>query len=153
MPAELLELHPAVPQAWWWWLVLASLFLVGAGLALVGLLRWRTLSRVEQTPVDDSLVRLRAAALGEVAAADQGDPMEQARLIGRAVRRFAGVAVDGDADYQTTAQLRIAAAKDPDLVEVFEISATVDRLAYRSASEAEVAALAERAREVILAWR
>lgn len=153
MPVDLPELHPALAQSWWWWLVVAGLVVAGLALITVGIVRWRTLRRVAPVISDDSLERLREATLAAVDEVPAADPAERVRLIGREVRRFAGIATDGDADFQTTAQLRIAAAKDPVLQPVFELSETVDRLAYGGATEAQAGQLAERAREVIRSWR
>lgn len=154
MPLRVLELHPAVPQSWWWWLVVAALLLAGIALMWVGVARWRRLRRVDPEGADDTLERLRAEAMAEIDLGARATPPEEgARLIGLAVRRFAGIASDGDADFLTTAQLRVASVKDPGLAPVHALSQRVDGLAYGGAQPSEVADLADAAREVILAWR
>lgn len=152
----LLELHPAVPHSWWWWLVAAGLLLVGLGIAALGIVRWRTLRTEPVQVADDSFHDLRRSTLADIDSvltrADLDAPT-RARLIGRAVRRFAGIALDADADYQTTDQLRVAALKDPRLVPVARLSARVDPLAWSGASTVQVEELAGHAREVVRTWR
>lgn len=156
MSAELLEttIHPAAPLGWWWWLVLAGLILAAAGLLILGITRWRRLRHDTSPEPDTTFDRLRAdtlAALEDAAAADTS--AETARLVGRALRRFAGLALDGDADYQTAGQLRVAALKDPRLAEVAALAARVDELAWGAPDEHATAELTARAGEVVSAWR
>lgn len=155
MSADLLEttIHPAVPLSWWWWLVLAALIVVAAALLIIGITRWRHL-RAEVAPAPDtSLDLLRTETLAAIDEAGRApSPQEKARLTGRALRRFAGLVLDGDADYQTAGQLRTAALKDPRLAEVSELTDRVDELAWGSPDDQATTELSARAREVVSSW-
>ncbi|QXT63604.1 hypothetical protein [Tessaracoccus palaemonis] len=155
MSADLLEtIHPAVPVTWWWWVVFAGLVVLAAALLTLGITRWRSLRRETPPAADRSLDLVRQETLSLVdEAMAAAEPTERARLIGRAVRRFAGLALDSDADYQTAGQLRLAAVKDPRLIRVSGLADEVDHLAYGEPDAAAVDGLAARVREAVTTWR
>lgn len=157
MPGDLLllELHPPVAHSWWWWLVVAGLVVAALGLGSVGIWRWRMLSRPHEETIDDSLTQLRDAALRRIDRIRTSDApaTERARLIGRVAREFVGTVGDGDADYQSAAQLRVEALKDPRLEPVATLAARVDAHAFGGADDAAVDELARAAKEVIQGWR
>lgn len=154
MLLEATKLHPAVPVTWWWWLVCLAILAAAVGLAWLGTSRWRALRRMPAPQRDDSLERLKASTLSALdTAADEPEPAAQALLVGAALRRFAGIALDAESDYQTAGQLRVAAVKDPRLIPVAEAAARVDRLAFIAPSPDEASSLLQEAKQVVTSWR
>ena len=153
MPSEVPVIHPAVePSPWWLAAGIAALVLAVVVLGL-GVWRWHA-SRPRGERSDDSLDRLRTAALRQLDDdAAIGDPGAACRAISRTVQRFVGIASGGDADYQGAAQLLVDAEQDPRLRLVADFTQHLQRACFAEQPDVDVADEARRAREVIQAWR
>lgn len=155
MPGE----HPIYPPEayhWGWWLLVAGCLVGGV---LVGWWLRRTLRGLRPAPDGpDDLAALRKEALGHLdqvaadhAAGECTAAVAQQR-VSAIVRKFAGIASAGDADYQVTPALRRAAVKDPRLQPVAELVARLEPAAFGGSAEPGVAEAVARAREVISQW-
>lgn len=155
MPLEIPPIQPVVAGSGWWWLVAAAAVVVALVVLAVGIWRWRAL-KPAPPQVDRSLERLREAALAQVEIdAGQETPNAAAQALSRTVRRFVGMASGGDADYQTASQLADAAKEDRRLAPVAAVVADLQDASFQAApsTDFDVAWHAQRAREVIRAWR
>ena len=155
MLLELPPIEPVVAASWWWWLVAIGALILALGVLAVGVWRWRAL-RPSPPEADTSLERLRESALEQVDAdARLGQPKDAAQALSRTVRRFVGVASGGNADYETASQLAAAAEHDRRLAPVAALVSDLQEVGFAASldDDFDVAAHAERAREVIRAWR
>lgn len=153
MLLEIPPIHPAVSASGWWWAVAVGALLLAVLLLVVGVWRWHAL-RPRPQPVDDSLDVLRQDALRRIdEAAASPEPHDAAQALSRAVRRFVGTASDGDADYSTAEELARDAETDPRLVPAAQFTADLQQAAFAPRTQPDVAAMADRAREVVRAWR
>lgn len=150
------DIFPPVAYAQGWWLLVAGCLL--GTIAVAWWLR-RTLHTLRATTRGaDDLGALRSEALAEIDAilelASSGGLVQAAahQRLSAAVRRFAGIATNGDADYQALPQLRRAAVKDPRLAPVVEFVALVEPAAFGGHSEISVVDSAARARSVVESW-
>lgn len=152
MLLEVPPIHPVVGYASGWWFVVAGCVLAAVAVLVFGVLRWRALRPVVE-PRDDSLERLRAAALDRLAeAARMAEPQDACRAMSRVVRRFVGTASDGDADYASAGQLRDAARIDPRLGPLAALVTELQAVSFSPAADPDVEAFLDRAREVVRAW-
>lgn len=159
MPADvLLQINPPVGLDWRWWVLAALLALAACGVMAVGILRWRALGRTPVEVLDTSLRELRADALARVSAATadfhdgKTNAQDSCQAIGRAARWFAGTASDGDADYETAAQLTAAARRDPRLQDVATFVAGIQDDCFSPTARPDVDAVAGTAEDVIRQW-
>ncbi len=160
MPVDiLLEINPPVGLDWRWWALAAALALVAVAIVAVGILRWRMLGRGADASSETSLTTLRADALARVSEATAAyhsggiNAQNAVQDMGRATRWFAGTASDGDADYETAAQLAAAARRDPRLVDVATFVTSIQDDCFSPTARPDVDAVAASAEEVIQQWR
>ncbi len=160
MPVDvLLEIGPPVGLDWRWWAISAALMLVAVAVMAVGVQRWRMLGRIREGSSDTSLAELRSQALDRIGAATAGyhsggiNAQTAVQEMSRAARFFVGTASDGDADYETAAQLNTAARRDPRLLEVATFVASIQHDCFSPTARPDVDAVAAAAEEVILQWR
>ena len=155
MPAD----HPLYPPEAYhpgWWLIVAVSLL---GIAVIGWWLRRTLRGLRPAVVGpDDLAGLKQEALARLnqvladhEAGDATAAEAQQRLSG-IVRRFAGIAGQGDADYRATPQLRRAAVADPRLQPVAEFVGWIEPAAFGGSSLPSVPDAVTRAREVVDEW-
>lgn len=159
MPTDvLLQINPPVGLDWRWWALAALMALAACAAMAVGVLRWRTLGRVAVNTPDASLRELRADALARISAATadfhagRANAQDSCQSIGRSARWFAGTASDGDADYETAAQLSTAARRDPRLQEVATFVAGIQDDCFSPTARPDVDAVATSAQDVIRQW-
>lgn len=159
MPGDvLLELNPPIGLDWQWWALAAALLLAAIAVLTLGVRRWHVLGRPPSVTGDTSLEKLRAEALMRVGAArsthhDGGiDAQRACQDMGRATRWFIGTASDGDADYETAAQLSAAARRDPRLEHVARFIASIQDDCFSPTARPDVDAVAVSAQEVIRQW-
>lgn len=159
MPVDvLLEINPPVGLDWRWWALAAALVMVAVAIMVLGVLRWRALGRTPSPTQDTSLEALRSEALTRVDTArsthhDGGiDAQRACQDVGRATRWFVGTASDGDADYETSAQLSTAARRDPRLEHVARFIAGIQDDSFSPTARPDVDAVAASAEEVIRQW-
>lgn len=155
MPGE----HPIYPPEayhWGWWLVVAGCLL---GIVLAGWWLGWTLRGLRPAPdgPDDlaGLKREAIAQLDQLAAEYAGGGCTEAVAVQRVsaiVRRFAGIASHGDADYQVAPELRRAAVKDPRLQPVADLVTWMEPAAFGGNAEPRLTDTVARAREVIDRW-
>lgn len=146
-------IHPQVPYPMVWAALAAGLVVLGLATATLGVLRRRS-HRPEAPAVDDSLARCRAEALAAIGrAAGMADPHRACQRIGQEVRRFVGVVSGGDADYSSAARLSLAAEVDHRLEPAARFTCETQDACFDPAAHPDVADVADRAREVVLAWR
>lgn len=160
MPVEvLLEINPPVGLDWRWWAIAGGIALVALAVMGMGVLRWRMLGRTSDFSPDLSLPTLRSSALARISAAAAAheagdiDAQNAAQEMSRATRWFAGTASDGDADYETAAQLSAAARRDPRLMDVASFVTSIQHDCFSPSASPDVAAVAASAEEVIQRWR
>jgi len=160
MPADiLLEINPPVGLDWRWWAVAGALALVAVAVMAVGILRWRVLGRGTDGSPEMSLTTLRSDALARVSEATAAyhsggiNAQNAVQQMSRATRWFAGTASDGDADYETAAQLSVAARRDPRLLDVATFVTSIQADCFSPTARPDVDAVAASAEEVIHAWR
>lgn len=160
MPVDiLLEINPPVGLDWRWWAIAGALALVAVAVMAVGILRWRVLGRGTDGSPDMSLTTLRADALTRISEATAAyhcggiNAQNAVQSMGRATRWFAGTASDGDADYETAAQLSAAARRDPRLLDVATFVTGIQTDCFSPTARPDVDAVAASATEVIHAWR
>lgn len=158
MPGEPLEtrIFPPEAYAWGWWLVVAACVL--AAVAVVWWLR-HTLRSLRPRPTGpDDVAGLKAEALVRVDqvatefAAGAISAVVAHQQLSATVRRFAGIATGGDADYQAAPELRRAATKDPRLEPVAGFVEWVAPAAFAGSLEPDVTTSVAKAREVIGGW-
>lgn len=155
MLLELPPIEPVVAASWWWWLVAIGALVLALAVLTVGVWRWRAL-RPSPPEADTSLERLRESALEQVDAdARLGQPKDAAQALSRTARRFVGVVSGGNADYETASQIAAAAERDRRLAPVAALVSDLQEVGFATSldDDFDVAAHAERAREVIRAWR
>jgi len=157
------RIYPPEGYSWWWWLVVAGCLL---GVAAVGIWASLTLRALRDSGADDDpLAGLRVATLDRIAewerAAEAGrmSVAEAHQRLGAEVRRFAGIATGGDADYLVLPELRRAAERDLRLVPVVELVASLQEVAFAAPAavaldggEAGEGTAFARARSVVLTW-
>lgn len=160
MPVDvLLEINPPVGLDWRWWAIAGAIALVALAIMAMGILRWRVLGRTSDDSPDMSLPTLRSDALARVSAAaaahNSGGLTAQNAVqeMSRATRWFAGTASDGDADYETAAQLSAAARRDPRLLNVATFVMSIQDDCFSPYASPDVDAVAASAEEVIQRWR
>ncbi len=160
MPVDvLLEINPPVGLDWRWWAIAGVLTVVALAIMAAGTLRWRALGSNNDGPPDLSLPTLRSEALARVSAAAAAhqtgnlDARNAVQDMGRAARWFAGTASDGDADYETAAQLSAAARRDPRLLDVAAFVTSIQHDCFSPTARPDVDAVAASAEEVIRRWR
>lgn len=152
MSANVLELQPPVSLAWWWWLIVVGLLLVGAALTFIAAWVWRR--RPRPTAPDDSFTEVREQALAAVdEALHAPSPRLACQRVVAAVKRFIGTVADTDTDFRSHAQLDAAARRDPRMVPVAQFVAVTLADCFDPAADPDAEHVAERGREVILAWR
>lgn len=159
MPADIvLQIYPPVGLGLRWWGLAALLALLAVAVMAIGVLRWRSLGRVPVPAGDTSLTDLRSEALArisEAAAAFHVGKMraqDACQSMGRTARWFAGTASDGDADYETAAQLAAAARRDPRLQDVSTFVTGIQDDCFSPSARPDVDAVATSAEEVIRQW-
>lgn len=159
MPADvLLQINPPIGLGLRWWGLVALLALMALAVMAIGILLWRSRGRTPVAAVDTSLTDLRSDALARIslAAADfhtgRASAQRTCQQISRTARWFAGMASDGDADYETAAQLSIAARRDPRLQEVAEFVTDIQDDCFSPTARPDVDAVASGAEEVIRLW-
>jgi hypothetical protein len=161
LPFDLLaarDVYPPVDYSPWWWLVVAGCVL---GIVAVGWWARRSLRglRPPATP-RDALEALRGETLARLAALEAsyaaGDlgPADAHQRLGAEVRRFAGTATNGDADYRVLPELRLAAVKEPRLEPVVWLLAVLEAAAFEPAGTTSPPSppVFARAREVVEQW-
>ncbi len=160
MPVDVfLEINPPVGLDWRWWAIAAALVLVALAIMAVGIQRWRALGRNLDGSPEVSLTELRTSALSRISAATATyhsggiNAQNAVQEMSRATRWFAGTASDGDADYETAAQLNAAARRDPRLVDVATFVSDVQDDSFSPTARPDVDAVADAAKEVIRQWR
>ena len=160
MPVDILmEINPPIGLDWRWWAIAGALVLVAVTVLAVGVLRWRALDRTPHGSFDMSLAELRSDALARIDAAATGYHSGAIRAqnavqdMSRTTRWFAGTASNGDADYETAAQLTAAARRDPRLVGVATFVTNVQDDCFSPTARPDVDAVAASATEVIELWR
>lgn len=149
-------IYPPEAYHWGWWLLVAACLL---GIVLVAWWLRRTLRALRPAPDGpDDLAGLKREALdrldqvtAELAAGACTEAVAHQR-VSATVRRFAGIAAAGDADYQVAPQLRRSAVKDPRLQPVADLVAWIGPAAFGGRTEPGVDAAVARAREVIEQW-
>lgn len=159
MPIDtLLQIYPPVGLGLRWWGLVALLVLLAVAVMAVGILRWRALGRPDTGQGDTSLEDLRSEALARISSAaasyhtGTARPQDACQAIGRATRWFAGTASDGDADYETAAQLRVAARRDPRLEGVATFIEGIQDDCFSPTARPDVDEVATHAEEVIRQW-
>ena len=159
MPVDiLLEINPPVGLDWRWWAIAGALALVALAVMSMGVLRWRLLGRSNDGSPDTSLITLRTDALARISAAATAynsgglNAQNAVQEMSRATRWFAGTASDGDADYETAAQLSAAARRDPRLLDVAAFVTSVQDDCFSATARPDVDAVAASAEEVIHQW-
>ncbi|WP_418058812.1 hypothetical protein [Pimelobacter simplex] len=149
------EIYPPEAYSPWWWLVVA-----GCVAGIVAVLWWARRAVRSAAPAargDEALARLRAetlARLGDVErdhAAGRLGLADAHQRLSAEVRRFAGTATGGHADYRVLAELRPAAVRDPRLGPVVALVAAVQDPAFAGGA-APLAPLLDQAREVVRRW-
>lgn len=154
----LLEINPPVALDWRWWALAVALILVAIAVIVLGLLRWRSLGRAPSASSGTSLETLRQEALARVATARSShhdgeiDAQRACQKVGRATRWFVGTACDGDADYETAAQLAAAARRNPRLEHVSRFITSIQDDCFSPTARPDVDAVAASAEEVIRQW-
>lgn len=154
----LLEINPPVGLDWRWSALAAGLVLAAIVVMILGILRWRTLGRTPSLTGDTSLETLRSEALTRVEAArsahhDGGiDAQRACQDVGRSTRWFVGTASDGDADYETAAQLSAAARRVPRLEHVARFITSIQEDCFSPTARPDVDTVASSAEEVIRQW-
>lgn len=159
MPADIvLQIYPPVGLGLRWWGLVALLALLAVAVMVIGVLRWRSLGRVSVQGGDTSLTELRSEALVRIsdAAADfhvgKLRAQDACQTMGRTARWFAGTASDGDADYETAAQLAEAARRDPRLEDVSTFVTSIQDDCFSPTARPDVDAVAAAAEQVIRQW-
>ena len=159
MPVDvLLQINPPIGLGLRWWGLVALLALLALAVMAIGILRWLSLGRAPVAAVDTSLTDLRSDALARISLSaanfhsGETPAQEACQQIGRTARWFAGMASDGDADYETAAQLGNAARRDPRLQEVATFVTDIQDDCFSAGARPDVDAVATRAEEVIRLW-
>ncbi|WP_166390155.1 hypothetical protein [Nocardioides ochotonae] len=155
MRAERSPINPPADYSSWWW-ALAAVCVV-----LIVVLVWRTRRVLRETAAPaggDPLEAVRAEALARIddwrAAAEAGEVTARAAVSGLSaeVRRFVGLAGEGDADYATLPDLRRQAVKDPRLAPTVDFVAWTAPALFDPTADVDLAAAHHRAREVVTSW-
>ncbi|GAB3820005.1 hypothetical protein GCM10028820_24880 [Tessaracoccus terricola] len=150
-------LYPPVAPDPMWWALVAGLLLAAVALVVVALvLRARSRRPAPRVPTVAGLRQQSLAAIdAALAAHDAGSASatETCQELSRLVRSFTGQAGDGDADFSTAAQLRLAALADHRLEPTARFTAEIRAACFSPSANPDVAGFAERAREVVAAWR
>ncbi|MGO1385221.1 MAG: hypothetical protein ACTHWA_01970 [Arachnia sp.] len=160
MPVDiLLEINPPVGLDWRWWAIAAALVVAAVAVMALGVTRWRALGRTTDGSSDTSLTTLRSDALARVSEAAASyhaggiNAQNAVQEMGRTARWFAGTASDGDADYETAAQLSAAARRDPRLLDVATFVTSIQADCFSPTARPDVDAVAASASGVIHQWR
>lgn len=158
------KINPPVGYSRWWWV--AGLLCVVGIAATAWWLRRSLAATRDAAAGGDALERLRRETLTRLVdiydhhSAGRTSSAEVHLQVSAAVRRFAGIVTDGDADYQVLPQLRRAAVKDPRLEPVAELVATCNSHAFvpsaadagQRPDRAATSAIAA-AQELVSTWR
>lgn len=160
MPVDvLLHINPPVALGVRWWALCAGLALLAVAVLVAGILRWRFLGHSHTGNPDTSMATLRAEALGRIAATTSafhaGNLKAQSacQAISRATRQFAGTASDGDADFETAAQISTAARREPRLHALASFVTSIQDDCFSPDAAPDVDGVADSARDVIQQWR
>jgi hypothetical protein len=138
--------------------VVAGCCLLALGLVLLWMVRSLVAERAPDAQGTD-LETLRSQTLGRIGALERShvdgelDVRGLCQRLGAEVRRFAGIATAGDADYVALPQLRRHAVKDPRLEPVVELVELLTPGAFAARADVHPTRVLTRAREVVEQWR
>lgn len=151
------KLYPPEGYSAWWWLVASC---CAAGIVAVLWCAGRSLRSLRPQPAgEDQFVALQRETNSRI------DAIEQAHLMGALteadvhqrlsseVRRFAGLATGGDADYLVLSELRRAAVRDRRLEAVADLVARTETPAFAPVPSSDVAPILAAARRVVTQWQ
>lgn len=160
------KIYPPEGYSPWWWAVVAGCLV---GIIAVLWWAWRALRDAgPSTHGDQVFAAVQRASLERIDRLErrfgQGGltASEVHHRLSAEVRRFAGTATGGDADYRVLSELRAASVRDPRLEPVVDFVASVEEPAFARPRGPETpgpdaggdaGAVFDRAREVIRAWQ